>query len=70
MTNETPYTRTLHRAVSICGGVSALAHRLAVSADDLTNWLDGHFPPPLNVYFAALDLVAKAHIPQRRIRRA
>lgn len=58
MFQDTPYTRTLHRAADVCGSVEALAHKLAVSVESLSKWLEGHIPPPLEVYFRALDIVA------------
>jgi hypothetical protein len=61
MFNDTPYTRTLYRALHTCGSVADLAHKLAVSAEALSTWLDGRVPPPLEVYFRALDLVASDH---------
>jgi hypothetical protein len=42
----------------MCGSVEALAHKLAVSVESLSKWLEGHIPPPLEVYFRALDIVA------------
>jgi hypothetical protein len=52
MSSDTPQTRTLYRAVAICGGVAALATALNVSIEALSRWLT------VEVYGKALDLVA------------
>jgi DNA-binding transcriptional regulator YiaG len=48
----------MQRAVTVCGGLAALAIALDVSAETLRNWLDGHATPPVDAYIKALDLVA------------
>jgi hypothetical protein len=58
MSSDTAQTRTLHRAVRVCGGLVALADALNVSAETLASWLDGHATPPVDAYIKALDLVA------------
>ena len=59
------HTRTLRRAVELCGGEAALAEALGTSPDVLSKWLSGELPPPTRVYFAALDIVTKRN-PLRR----
>jgi hypothetical protein len=58
MSKDTPQARTLYRAVSVCGGIKALASALGVSVGELSYWLDGHVAPPTEVYIRALDMVA------------
>ena len=63
MSRNTPQARTLYRAVGLCGGVIALANYLGVPAMDLSNWLNGDVPPPVEVYIKAIDLVAGGRAP-------
>jgi hypothetical protein len=42
----TVYTRVLHRACQIVGGVESLATRLRVPVATLYRWLDGEAEPP------------------------
>jgi hypothetical protein len=58
MSRDTPQTRTLYRAVAVCGGVAALAKALDVSIEALSRWLDGDAIPTVDIYGKALDLVA------------
>lgn len=58
MSRTTPQARTLHRALVLCGGMVALAKALNVSVANLSQWLNGYVPPPVEVYIKALDLVA------------
>lgn len=53
----TVYTRVLHRACQILGGVAQLAAHLRVSAVLLHRWLEGDDVPPANVFLVAVDLV-------------
>ncbi|HKQ28026.1 MAG TPA: hypothetical protein VJT77_05460 [Burkholderiales bacterium] len=53
----TVYTRVLHRACQIVGGVEALAVRLRVPVPTLFRWLDGEAEPPTPVFLKAVDLV-------------
>ena len=53
----TVYTRTLHRACEVLGGLDALARQLAVPAATLALWIDGPEQPPLEVFLAAVDIV-------------
>ena len=43
------YTRVLHRACQIVGGVEALAARLRVPVPTMFRWLDGEAVPPTRV---------------------
>jgi hypothetical protein len=58
MSGGSPTSRTLNRAVAICGGVPALAAALGVSIGELSHWLEGKVHPPTDIYIMALDLVA------------
>jgi hypothetical protein len=53
----TVYTRALHRACQILGGVEQLAEYLKVSRTMLHRWLDGEDIPPASVFLKAVDLV-------------
>jgi transcriptional regulator with XRE-family HTH domain len=53
----TVYTRVLHRACQIVGGVEQLAARLRVSKTMLYHWLEGEDAPPPNIFLNAVDLV-------------
>ena len=53
----TVYTRVLHRACQILGGVQQLAAHLRVSVVLLHRWLEGDDVPPSNVFLVAVDLV-------------
>jgi hypothetical protein len=53
----TAYTRVLHRACQILGGVEKLASHLRVSVVLLHRWLEGDDVPPSNVFLVAVDLV-------------
>ena len=53
----TVYTRVLHRACQIAGGVEALAARLRVPVPTLYRWLDGAAEPPTPVFLKAVDIV-------------
>ncbi len=58
MAEDTPQTRTLHRALAICGSTPALARALNISVDYAARLLEG--PAVLNTrtYIAAIDIVA------------
>jgi hypothetical protein len=51
------YTRVLHRACQIAGGVEKLAARLRVPVPTLFRWLDGEGEPPTQVFLKAVDIV-------------
>ena len=53
----TVYTRVLHRACQILGGVDHLAAHLRVSAALVYSWLEGDDVPPSNIFLNAVDLV-------------
>lgn len=53
---STTYTRTLHRACQNVGSVEELARRLGVPAASLRRWMEGIENPPVNVFFAAVDI--------------
>jgi hypothetical protein len=56
----TIYTRVLHRACQIAGGVESLATRLRVPAPTLYRWLDGESDPPTPIFLKAVDIVMPA----------
>lgn len=53
----TVYTRVLHRACQIAGGVERLAVRLRVPLASLHRWLDGDGEPPTPIFLKAVDMV-------------
>lgn len=53
----TVYTRVLHRACQMVGGVDKLASHLRVSVALLYRWLEGDDVPPSRVFLNAVDLV-------------
>lgn len=53
----TVYTRVLHRACQILGGVDQLAAHLKVSRTMLHRWLEGEDDPPSSVFLKAVDLI-------------
>lgn len=55
--HTTVYTRVLHRACQVVGGVEALAARLRVPAPTLYRWLEGESDPPTVVFLKAVDIV-------------
>jgi hypothetical protein len=60
----TVYTRVLHRACQIVGGVEQLAAHLRVSLPLLYRWLEGDDIPPSHVFLNAVDLVLPTWGPQ------
>lgn len=56
-TQVTVYTRVLHRACQIAGGVERLAARLRVPTASLYRWLDGDGEPPTPIFLKAVDMV-------------
>ena len=60
----TVYTRVLHRACQILGGVEQLAAHLRVSLPLLYRWLEGDDIPPSHVFLNAVDLVLPTWGPQ------
>lgn len=55
---DTPYTRTLQRAADTLGGYERLARALGVTLAQLRLWTTGVEVPPIEVFTAALDIVA------------
>jgi hypothetical protein len=60
----TVYTRVLHRACQIVGGVEQLAVHLRVSTALVYRWLEGDDVPPSQVFLIAVDLVLPTWGPQ------
>jgi hypothetical protein len=60
----TVYTRVLHRACQILGGVEQLAAHLRVSVALMYRWLEGDDVPPSNIFLNAVDLVLPTWGPQ------
>jgi hypothetical protein len=53
----TVYTRVLHRACQVLGGVEQLARHLKVSRVMLHMWLEGEDLPPSSIFLKAVDLI-------------
>lgn len=66
MGNDTPYTRTMGRALQILGSVERLAAELGASANDVEAWAGGVTDPPPGVFLKAIDIVAQAGFPPPR----
>jgi len=58
VTKATPQTRTLHRALTICGSIASLAKSLHMTIGSLQELLDGTTVPTAEAYIAAIDIVA------------
>jgi hypothetical protein len=56
----TIYTRVLHRACQMVGGVEHLAARLRVPSPTLYRWLEGEAEPPTPIFLKAVDIVMPA----------
>ena len=56
----TTYSRTLHRACLILGGVPQLAAHLRVGETALRAWLKGEGEPPLDVFLGAVEILLLA----------
>lgn len=56
---QTVYTKTLHRACQILGGIPQLAAHLKVSVRELEHWLTGREVPPQGVFLAAVDVAMR-----------
>lgn len=59
----TVYSRTLHRACEVLGGLEALSRHLNAPAATLARWIGGLEQPPLDVFLAAVDIVLLAAQP-------
>lgn len=57
---QTVYTKTLHRACQVLGGIPQLATHLRVSMRELDLWLKGREVPPQGVFLAAVDIALRA----------
>ena len=55
---DRPPSRTLQRALDLVGSRAALATRLAISEEELDDYLSGRRAIPNAVFLAALDVVA------------
>ena len=53
----TVYTRVLHRACQVLGGVEHLARHLKVSRAMVHMWLEGEDLPPSSIFLKAVDLI-------------
>ena len=53
----TVYSRTLHRACEMLGGLDALGRHLGVPAAKVERWIGGVEEPPIHVFLAAVDIV-------------
>jgi hypothetical protein len=60
----TVYTRVLHRACQIVGGVESLAARLRVPVPTVYRWLDGEAEPPSSIFLKAVDIVLPTWSPE------
>jgi hypothetical protein len=58
MGEDTPQTRTLRRALAICGSIAGLARSLNTSVDSVAGLLAGTAVPTAKAYIAAIDIVA------------
>src|SRR5688572_24574955 len=56
----TLYTRVLHRACQMVGGIEPLAARLRVPRPTRYRWLAGEVGPPAPVFLRAVDIVMPA----------
>jgi hypothetical protein len=51
------YSRALHRACLIVGGLDKLAERLQVPVDDARRWLQGEELPPDRVFVECVEIL-------------
>lgn len=51
------YSRALHRACLVVGGIDLLSQRLEVDEDKLRGWLKGDEQPPERVFLACVEIV-------------
>ena len=66
MGHDTPYTRTMERALQILGSAERLAAELGASVNDVEAWARGFTDPPPGVFLKAIDIVAQAGFPAPR----
>ena len=62
MENDTPGTRTLHRALAMLGSPEKLAAALDCPLERLQSWLSGT-EPPTSAFILALAIVARGRPP-------
>ena len=62
MAAGTPYTRTFSRAMQALGGEENLATALGVTLEALRSWMRNDAVPPVEVFNAALDIVARGRV--------
>jgi hypothetical protein len=51
------YARALHRACLVLGGAAQLAKHLAVSDEELRQWMRGAEQPPEHAFLGAVEIV-------------
>jgi len=51
------YSRALHRACLVLGGLGALARRLEVPEAELRRWIQGEAPPPEHAFLEAVEVI-------------
>jgi len=51
------YSRALHRACLIVGGVAPLAAQLKVAEESLRRWMNGDDEPSLDVFLATVEIL-------------
>ena len=59
----TVYSRTLHRACEVLGGLDVLSRQLNVPGPTLARWIGGLEQPPLDAFLKAVDIVLLAAAP-------
>ena len=52
----TVYTRTLHKACEVLGGIPQLAAKLKISVRVLERWLKGEEQPPMDIFLVCVDI--------------
>jgi hypothetical protein len=62
VTDSNAYTRTLTLALRTVGDIETLAMQLGVPAAQVRPWLRGECAPPMTVFLAALDIVARGPV--------
>jgi hypothetical protein len=53
----TVYSRALHRACLVVGGLEPLARRLELAEAQLRGWIRGEEQPPERVFLAAVEII-------------
>lgn len=65
MKPDNAYTRTVHRAIVLAGGVEELAAQLQVSPAEVEAWKTGERAPGVPQFLSLLDIVAGQPLPAR-----